>query len=99
MKTKYEPLKELKKRIEEFYGLDDLSKRTRKQTYIRARQMYYKFCLKEGYNKSEATQSIGLDHATGLNALNRFYEYIHTDKEYRKDYERLCKYIADLSFN
>ena len=75
--------KPLQSIIEEAFSLDNLFKKTRVQTYVVARSVFFYLSYKEGFALYKVAQAVNLNHATALNARNRFDTYYNYYKEYR----------------
>tara|TARA_B100001939_G_C16847252_1_gene575753 strand:- start:354 stop:821 length:468 start_codon:yes stop_codon:yes gene_type:complete len=79
--------------VEEYFNLQ-LIRETRRREYVEARAFYYKFCkLFCKLSLQAIGESLGKNHATVLNGLNRLDGWLTYDKRLQSYYNELDRSI------
>lgn len=72
--------------INDHYGVD-INKKTREQSYVTGRSVYYKLLREMGYGFTAIAETLNKNHATVIHHIKTFNDLLSYDKNLRHDYE------------
>lgn len=76
----------IKKRINEFFGID-IDEPTRIEKYVEARMIYYWLCYYfTNMNLSKIAKTVNKNHATVLHGIKNFPIFMETDKDFKEKF-------------
>lgn len=82
-------LQEIKKKVELITGVDDISKKSKKEEYVKARALFYLIATKDATDSlSVIGRFVGKDHCAILNSFKKKEKYFK-DKNFLGNYNRL----------
>ena len=76
----------IRKRINEFFGID-IDEPTRIEKYVEARMIYYWLCYYfTNMNLSKIAKTVNKNHATVLHGIKNFPIFMETDKQFKEKF-------------
>lgn len=76
----------IKKRINDFFGID-INEPTRIEKYVEARMIYYWLCYYfTNMNLSRIAKTVNKNHATVLHGIKNFPNFMDTDKQFKEKF-------------
>lgn len=89
--------REIKAYLDKDSGLD-ISKRSRKEVYVKYRAMYYFLCAKyasDANSYSKISKLVGKDHASFINGLKTFESFMISDSSFKQDFSIHEAYVLE----